>query len=121
MRVAADQLGINALQHVTHEEVSILGRNLGVQTDLQQQIAHLFPQVLAVFLVQGFQDLVCLFQKVGAQAQMGLFAVPRAAIIAPQAGDNLLKVLKRGSLAQCRDVKASQHAQVDGLVDFIKR
>ncbi len=95
MWVAPDQLGIDAMQNFTHEEVFILSRNLGMQTDLQQQIAQFLAQVLAIFLVQGFQDLVSLLQKIGAQAQMGLFSVPGAAIMAAQAGDDLLEVFKR--------------------------
>jgi len=58
MWVAPDELGIDALQNITHEKVFVLSRNLGMQTDLQQQIAKFFTQVLAIFLVQGFQDLV---------------------------------------------------------------
>ncbi len=107
MWVAPDELGIDALQNITHEEVFVLSRNLGMQTDLQQQIAQFLAQVLAIFLVQGFQDLVSLLQKIGAKAQMGLFAVPGAAIMAAQAGDDLLEVFKRCALAQGWQVKAA--------------
>jgi len=83
MRMAPDQFGTDPLQHLAHEEVLILSRDLGMQTDLQQEITQFLAEVLAIPLVQGFQDLISLLQQVGTQAQMGLFTIPWAAISAP--------------------------------------
>ena len=44
VRVAADHLGVDVAQHIAHLEFAVVDGDLGVQHDLQQQIAQFSGQ-----------------------------------------------------------------------------
>ena len=57
-----------------------LGRQLGVEDDLEQQVAELLGELRRGAGLERVVDLVGLLEQVAAQAQVGLLAVPRAAV-----------------------------------------
>ena len=86
VRMAADQLVVQVVEHIGNGEVAVVGRHLGIEEDLQQQVAQLFGQVRPVAPLDGVEDLVGLLQRVLADRVEGLLAVPRAAVRARAAG-----------------------------------
>lgn len=67
MRVAADDLTVDALQHLRHGELALLDADLGMEQDLQHQIAKFLAKRGRVLSVEGGQGFVGLFQQVLAQ------------------------------------------------------
>ena len=86
-------LSCDAPGHVGQGEPALLGRQRGVEHDLEQQVAQLLLQGvealagLDVQAVERLQHLVRLLQQVAPQAVVGLLPVPRA--LGPQAADDL--------------------------------
>ena len=80
VRVSPDDLAPDRRLDVHHVEHAGFGRELSVQDDLQQQIAQLAGQVGSGFLAQGVVDLVRLLEQVLLEGEVGLFAIPRAAV-----------------------------------------
>ena len=79
MRMAADQLRGDGLDHVAEIEGALLLRHAGVEDDLQQEVAELLAQVGEVAARDGVGDLVGLFERVGRDGREVLLEVPRAA------------------------------------------
>ncbi len=92
MGMAGDQLVVHPPSHVGQGERPLLGGQLGVEGDLEQQVAQLLLEVGQAHrrprparrsrggnqLVDGLEHLVALLQQVAAQRVVGLLAVPRA-------------------------------------------
>ena len=97
VRMAANQLAVQALQHVRDREMAFVGRHLRIKEHLQKQIAKLFGKMVEVAALDGVEDLVDLFQRVFANGIEGLLAIPRAAAGSAQPGHD-----GRGLLKQCR-------------------
>ena len=70
------------------EGPALLG-DVGVEDDLQQQVAELAGELVVVLLVDGVGDLVGLLDRHRLDALVGLLAVPRAAAGGAQARDQL--------------------------------
>src|SRR6202453_1575655 len=86
MRVAADQLAVEAGDHVRDGEVAGLARHLGIKEDLQQKVAQLLGEILPMPALNGVKDLVGLLKGIFSDSVEALLAIPRTAIGAAQAG-----------------------------------
>jgi len=80
VRVAADDLAPDLRLDVGHVEHAGLGRKLGVEDDLQQQVTELARKLRRGFVAQRVVDLVRFLEQVLLQRDVGLFAVPWAAV-----------------------------------------
>ncbi len=65
-------------RHLVESEAVFLGGDLRVEDDLQQQVAEFLAEVGVVAIVDRLDDFVGFLDHAGAQAGVGLFAVPRA-------------------------------------------
>ena len=77
-------------------EILLLGRHLGVEQDLQKQIAQLPAKFVPIAGVDGLQHFVGFFQRVGLDGVEGLLAIPGTAARGSQArhdGDGALESL----------------------------
>jgi hypothetical protein len=86
MRMPAHDLGRDGRLDVGQVEDTGLGRELGVEHDLQEQVAELAGQRRSGPGLQRVVDLVGLLEQVLAQGLVGLFSVPRAAVGRAQPG-----------------------------------
>ena len=87
VRMAADDLAGHGALHVGQVEDAGLRRVLGVQHDLQEQVAELVGQVRGGAALEGVVDLVGLLQQERPKGQVVLLAVPGAAVRLAQAID----------------------------------
>ena len=76
--MAEYQFFAEAVAYVLHVEVTGLATYLGVEGYVQQHVAQLLADVAFVVAHQGVAQFVGLFDGVGAQALVGLFAIPGA-------------------------------------------
>src|ERR1035437_364476 len=58
--------------------IALLGRHLGVEHRLENEVTQLLGEFSPIAMVDGVQPLVGFFQVEGLDAVEGLFAVPRA-------------------------------------------
>ena len=79
MRMPADQLGGDRLDHVAEIERALLLRHTGVEDDLQQQIAKFVLKVGKIVARNGIRDLVGFFERIGCDGREVLLQIPRAA------------------------------------------
>ena len=84
MGMAIDQLVGQPIEHVVDGEALLLGRHLGIEEHLQQQVAELAGQLVPIARVDGFDHLVGFFQGVGLDGVEGLLAVPGTSARAAQ-------------------------------------
>jgi hypothetical protein len=59
---------------------------LGVEEDLEEEVAEFIGEFGVVGGFEGFEDFVGFFEEVGAEGHVGLFAVPGAAVGCAEAG-----------------------------------
>jgi hypothetical protein len=81
VRMPPDQLGHDPVGDVVDGEpgaVVALGRDPGVEHDLQQDVAKLLAEGLLVIRLERLERLVRLLEQVRRQRRMGLAGVPRA-------------------------------------------
>ncbi|MNC67193.1 hypothetical protein D3C75_1176670 [compost metagenome] len=64
MRVAEDQLIIQAFDDIVDIESTHLFLHLGVEHNLQQQVAKLLLHVVRIILIDGLQHLIRLLNQV---------------------------------------------------------
>ena len=112
VRMAADQLGRDGLDHVAEDEGAGLLGHAGVEHDLQQQVAELVPEVLEVAALDGVGNLVGLLDRVGRDRPERLLKVPRTSAARPSEGRH--DVDQALDLAG-RDHADSEHAQAIAL------
>ena len=86
VRVAADDLRGDGRLDVGQVEDARLGGELGVEHDLEQQVAELAGELGRGARLERVVDLVGLLEQVLAQRLVGLLAVPRAAVGLAQPG-----------------------------------
>ena len=79
MRMAADHLPRDRLDHVAEGKGVLLLRHAGVIDDLQQEIAEFLAQVVEIAARDGVGDLIGFLDGVGRDRRKVLFEVPRAA------------------------------------------
>ena len=79
MRVSADHLARDGIDHVGEAEQRLLGRHLRMIDDLEQEIAELVLERVEVLARDRVGDLVSLLDGVGGDRREALLQVPRAA------------------------------------------
>ena len=79
VRVPVDQLLDQPLRHVVHVPPAVVGRDLRVERDLEQQIAELVADRVGVLGVDRLEQLVRLFEQVARERLVRLLRVPRTA------------------------------------------
>src|SRR5207237_10778112 len=80
MGVASDELFVQAARDVVRVERPLLPRELRVQRDLQKKVAQLVAETRRIARVESGERLVGLLQKVRAQRDVRLLAVPGAPV-----------------------------------------
>ena len=80
MGVAPDELFVQAARDVVRVERPLLPRELRVQRDLQKKVAQLVAETRRIARVESGERLVGLLQKVRAQRDVRLLAVPGAPV-----------------------------------------
>ena len=80
VRVARDELLDDARDDVVDRELPFLAKQLGLEHDLEEKVAELLAERLAIARVDRVDDLARLFEHVFAQRLERLLAVPRAAV-----------------------------------------
>jgi hypothetical protein len=76
MRMAADHLAHDRLNHVAELERPLLLRHPGMEHDLEQQVAEFVPQVRKAAALDRVGDLVGLLDRVRGDRSKGLALVP---------------------------------------------
>ena len=79
MRMAADKLLGDRLDHVAEIEGALLLRHAGVEHDLQQEVAQFVAQIVEIAAGDGVGDLVGLLDRVGRDGREILLQIPRTA------------------------------------------
>ena len=80
VRMASDHLRRRRLRHLGDVEPPLLVGDLGMHRHLQQEVAELVSEPLVVTGLDGFEDLVGLFEQVWPQRFVRLLAVPGTAV-----------------------------------------
>lgn len=83
--VPVDQFVGDGTGNVVEVETVGFAGELGVEDDLQQQVAEFLAQGGMVAGLDGVQDFVGFLDQIVAQRPVGLFAVPRATVGAAEA------------------------------------
>jgi len=99
VRVAADQLGHDPVRDVVDGvagAVGALGRDPGVEGDLEQDIAEFLAERVGVAALQGVHRLVALLQQVRGQRGVRLLRVPGALGAQPVHDGHQLKQPRAG-------------------------
>ena len=63
MRMAADDFVIDTFKHIRHAEFAFFTGDLGIQDNLEQQIAKFLGHFCRVFGIQSSQGFISLFQQ----------------------------------------------------------
>jgi len=101
MRMPPDQLAVQLVEHVGDGEMPFVRRQLGIEQNLQQQVAKLFGQMREVTLLDRVEDLVGLFERVLADGVEGLLAIPWAPARRTQTRHDPRRLLKKPAGAGC--------------------
>ena len=94
MRMAANKLGAQLVDHHIKIKASLLACHLSMKDHLQEHIAKLFGHAMVVAQIHSFQKLVRLFQETPFDAFVGLLLVPRTTVRSPQTRHDLAQLLK---------------------------
>ena len=78
MRMAPEHLVANRADDVGKGEISGFAAHLGVEHDLEQQVAKFVDQPRHVAAIDGVQDFVSLFDRVRCDRRETLLEIPRA-------------------------------------------
>jgi tRNA1(Val) A37 N6-methylase TrmN6 len=78
--MAAPDFSVHPGDHIRHAKLARLGGNLGVEQNLQQQVAKLLRRVGRIVLVERLERFVGLLEQIAADGFVRLLAVPRAAL-----------------------------------------
>ena len=79
MRMPADELSRDGLDHVAEREGALLLGHAGMEDDLEQQVAELVPQIREIAALDGVGDLVGFLDGVGRDRREILLQIPGAA------------------------------------------
>ena len=89
MRMACDHLSGKSITDISHIELFLLLGNLGIETDVQQDVAQFLTDIMDIVLDQRIAELVGLFYRIWSEALVGLLPVPGA--IRPQCVEHIKK------------------------------
>ena len=79
MRMPADHLGRDRLDHIAERKGVLLFRHAGMKHHLQQQVAEFVAQITEIAPRDGVGDLIGLLDGVGRDGRKILFEIPRTA------------------------------------------
>jgi hypothetical protein len=96
VRVAADELVIDAADDIVEGEGGAFGGELGVEDDVEQEVAEFLLEEGIIGGVDGFEDFVSFFEELGADGLVGLLLVPGATAGAAEAGDGGAEIIEGG-------------------------
>src|ERR1700687_3380609 len=89
---------VDFADYVRNRKAASLLRDLRMEYDLQEQVAHFLRELGIVAALERFQDFVRFLNQIGSQRFVSLFAIPGTAIGCTQFrlhGHELLKPLAR--------------------------
>ena len=76
--MAIDELVAEIVAHIGKVELTLLLAHLGVENDVEQQVAQLLADALHIFVCDGVDQLKALLDGVAAEALEGLLPIPGA-------------------------------------------
>src|SRR5712691_11040794 len=85
MGVAVGHLVRNLLQNLCHRELAPFLGYLAVEDDLEQDVPELLADMARLALVDGLEGFVGFLDQIGLEGGVGLFAIPGATALAPEA------------------------------------
>jgi len=77
--MAANHFVVDFADDVVDGEAAVFGGNLGMEEDLEEEVAEFLGEFGVVSGVEGVEDFIGFFDQVGAEGGVGLLAVPGAA------------------------------------------
>ena len=77
MGVTENQFVAELVANILDVEISCFRADLGIESDVQQDISQLFTDILLVISHQGIAKFVSFFYRIGTKAFICLLAVPR--------------------------------------------
>ena len=101
-----DQLGHDPVRDVVDSEpgsVVALGRDAGVEHDLQQDVPELLAQALLVTGLESLQGLVRLLEQVRRERGVRLAGIPRAVHTQPVHGRDEVEQVRTGQVSRAMD------------------
>ncbi len=98
VRVAADQFRRDRIEDIGGIEIAVLVGHLGMERDLDQQIAQLVAECRHIALVDRVGDLERLFDDRAANRFVRLLAVPWASVDIAQAGNDPEELERRARI-----------------------
>ena len=78
MRMPKDEFVADMVAHISNIEKSRFATYLGIENDVEQDVAEFLAYYPTVLAQQGVAEFVGFLYGVGAQALKGLFSVPGA-------------------------------------------
>jgi hypothetical protein len=93
--VAEGELSHLVLNDIVDREAALFPGQLGVENDLQEQIAQLFFHVEVILLPHRPLKFLRFFEEVAEQARVGLLTVPGAASCGTQPGHDAKELVER--------------------------
>lgn len=114
MRVAANHLLIDFADDIGDGEARFFASDLGVEEDLEEEIAEFFCEFGVIMAFQRVEDFVGLFDQVGAKRGVRLFAVPRTATGSTEPRHDGHKLVEGGADPGGREGGAGLAAGFDG-------
>ncbi|MND91329.1 hypothetical protein D3C80_834440 [compost metagenome] len=78
MRMAADHLRGDGLNHVAKGEFTPFLGNAGVENHLQEKVAQFLAKIVHVLALDGVGDFISFFNGIGLDRLEGLHNIPRA-------------------------------------------
>lgn len=120
VRVAADHFVVDFADDVGDGEAFFFVGDLGVEEDLEEEVAKFFGKLGVVGGVESVEDLVSLFDEVGAKSGVSLFTIPRAAARSAKASHDHDELLEIGANAGGRLPIRMGFAACGGLGGFCR-
>jgi hypothetical protein len=80
VRVAADEFFAGVLRGVFEGEGATFGGEVGVENDLEKEVAEFLAEVGVIGFGDGVDRFAGFLEETGAEGLVGLFTVPRAAL-----------------------------------------
>jgi hypothetical protein len=90
--VAADEFFVHFAGDVVEGEVVVFLGDLGVEEDLDEDVAEFLAHVGEVVLVDGFEEFADFVDEAAGEGLVGLLDVPGAAVGGAEAGDGFAEV-----------------------------
>ena len=95
--MAANHFFVNFGDYVGDAEAAFFVSDLGMEKDLEKEVAKFFSEFGVIGAVEGVEDFVGFFDEIGAEGGVGLFAVPGATVRSAEAGHDSDELFEGGS------------------------